>query len=572
MAGIDWSDPEMQMRAVRNAQAVATSNAPLPALGPNSTPLDFFRHAMAGQMTGDGALPPAAEGAGWGEIARGNGMAMMARGPRGTLDEAAALPALEGFKGAVWYVSSDEESYRDAAQFDPEAPCRVVTVRVVNVDEATGEPAGQPTGEPAPSTPDDAAHALNPLGGASLEGEHMTVMGKVRTMLICPQSTKGEAGLRRMLVAAVVQACCHPNGSAEIAALAPHWGPCRPTRVLLPSAALADAVRAAVAGRLRCDVGVAPPRVVRAMESLYDSMRAQSDRLQAQFWYNGLSDDDLIAPRAWFKGSAPPGPGASGNGTVNQRFFRCWGWRSELEAAVRSGDRARAALVFDDGGGERGPRKGPAKEFLEMRALTAIVAKAGDLKTLQWLVRECGCHVDGVHGPGNGYGPDSDSAWKRRQHAWGIHGETPLGYAAMHGKRDCVAWLCSAGADVDAAQEKGITPLHIAVVNSHVAVIKLLVGFGARLDVADWSGKTQMALAAGFDSPALPAMQRAQRGDAGAAGGSRKTCLVCDEPATATCPCRAAWYCGRGHQAADWKAHKRAHKVIKRVKADAAVD
>merc|ERR1712087_116789 len=65
---------------------------------------------------------------------------------------------------------------------------------------------------------------------------------------------------------------------------------------------------------------------------------------------------------------------------------------------------------------------------------------------------------------------------------------TPLGSAAENGFRDMVATLLSAGAQVEAAEEDGRTPLWLACQHSHVGTAKLLLQNGADASTKDAQG------------------------------------------------------------------------------------
>ncbi|PMD52361.1 ankyrin, partial [Hyaloscypha bicolor E] len=56
---------------------------------------------------------------------------------------------------------------------------------------------------------------------------------------------------------------------------------------------------------------------------------------------------------------------------------------------------------------------------------------------------------------------------------------TPMHFAAMIGHAEMVDFLLSKGARINAQDVHGATPLHMAISNSHLAVVKLLVQSGA---------------------------------------------------------------------------------------------
>lgn len=79
--------------------------------------------------------------------------------------------------------------------------------------------------------------------------------------------------------------------------------------------------------------------------------------------------------------------------------------------------------------------------------------------------------------------------------------QTPLHFAAHHGREEVVTILLQAGADANAAG-CGRTPLHAAAYGGHTSVVRMLLergGAGASLEVADTGtgdGRTPLAKAA----------------------------------------------------------------------------
>jgi ankyrin repeat protein len=112
-----------------------------------------------------------------------------------------------------------------------------------------------------------------------------------------------------------------------------------------------------------------------------------------------------------------------------------------------------------------------------------------------------------------------------------VGGLNALMYAVRAGCYSCVQMLLDAGADVNFPTPEGITPLMLALDNSHNEVAKLLMERGAYLDVWDWWGRTPLwiavdrkpppAGAGGGPAPFGAAGPGAAKGGAGGRGGGR---------------------------------------------------
>jgi ankyrin repeat protein len=71
-------------------------------------------------------------------------------------------------------------------------------------------------------------------------------------------------------------------------------------------------------------------------------------------------------------------------------------------------------------------------------------------------------------------------------------GLTPLLYAARSGCRPCVEALLKAGADIDLPNPDGMTPLMMAIDNSHYEVARYLLDHAANPHTWDWWGRTPL--------------------------------------------------------------------------------
>ena len=141
----------------------------------------------------------------------------------------------------------------------------------------------------------------------------------------------------------------------------------------------------------------------------------------------------------------------------------CWGWRSELEVAVRESRTARVAKLI------AGHDLMEVRCFIECRTLLEKAASLGNLDIVKLLVEEaCVKGIDGIDGMRQGC-PDG---WEMCRRGGGYNGCTPLYGAAqggpdvlgnLDGRTAVAAYLLARGADPMVVSDKGITPLFIAV-------------------------------------------------------------------------------------------------------------
>ena len=87
-----------------------------------------------------------------------------------------------------------------------------------------------------------------------------------------------------------------------------------------------------------------------------------------------------------------------------------------------------------------------------------------------------------------------------------IDGVTPLHFAAMQGHVEIVRLLCDRGADVEARNINGWRPLHYAAMNGHISVVKELIEernaeINARID----GGRTAQWIARARNKPDVAA-------------------------------------------------------------------
>ncbi|KAJ4148225.1 hypothetical protein LMH87_002705 [Akanthomyces muscarius] len=74
-----------------------------------------------------------------------------------------------------------------------------------------------------------------------------------------------------------------------------------------------------------------------------------------------------------------------------------------------------------------------------------------------------------------------------------MNGRTPLSWAARYGREAAVQLLILNGANIEAADARGYTPLQRAAICQHGGeVIGLLVGNGAYTEAVDMTGRTSL--------------------------------------------------------------------------------
>lgn len=78
---------------------------------------------------------------------------------------------------------------------------------------------------------------------------------------------------------------------------------------------------------------------------------------------------------------------------------------------------------------------------------------------------------------------------------------TPITFAAEHNPNPSItALLLDRGADVNDKGHAGMTPLHYAAKDNHLAIVKLLLDRGAHVNARDFGGWTPLHMAARYSS------------------------------------------------------------------------
>ena len=91
-------------------------------------------------------------------------------------------------------------------------------------------------------------------------------------------------------------------------------------------------------------------------------------------------------------------------------------------------------------------------------------------------------------------------------------GWTPLGFAA---NKEVAALLIAKGADVNAKNDFGVTPLYGAASGGHKEVAELLIANGADVNVKSNFGETPLDLAVTEDKPETADLLRKHGGKTG---------------------------------------------------------
>lgn len=100
----------------------------------------------------------------------------------------------------------------------------------------------------------------------------------------------------------------------------------------------------------------------------------------------------------------------------------------------------------------------------------------------------------------------------RRKHGYGTEPSSHVFVAAYAGELGVVRLLADAGADLNAREGEGQTPLWIACARGHLEIARLLVGRGARHDLAG-EGLTPLQVAEKRGFTAIVALLRQEPGE-----------------------------------------------------------
>jgi len=92
------------------------------------------------------------------------------------------------------------------------------------------------------------------------------------------------------------------------------------------------------------------------------------------------------------------------------------------------------------------------------------------------------------------------------------NGRTPLQLAALKGHKEVAELLIAKGADLEAKTNSGWTPLVVAAVRGHKEVVELLIAKGADVNAKRNDGETPLDLAIGRKHPETAALLRKHGG------------------------------------------------------------
>ena len=159
----------------------------------------------------------------------------------------------------------------------------------------------------------------------------------------------------------------------------------------------------------------------------------------------------------------------------------CWGWRSELEVAVRESKPTRVAKLV------AGHDFMEVRCFIESRTLVEKAAALGSVECVRLLVEEGGGDVDGMR-------EGCPSGWDICRRGGGYNGCTPLygaaqggpvaeksyGTGSLEGRTQVAAYLLENGANPMTKSDPpaGLTPFFMACINNALPIVKLMIESG----------------------------------------------------------------------------------------------
>jgi ankyrin repeat protein len=248
-----------------------------------------------------------------------------------------------------------------------------------------------------------------------------------------------------------------------------------------------------------------------------DSGRKDPDGTTALMW--AVRNDDLVAARKLLRGGAHVDDAnvngvtalqlasANGNAAMIDALLKAGAniekpdgaGESPLMTAVRSADAAAVRVLLSKGANvnAREPEYGQTALMLAARgdqpALISMLLRAGadiDARTRVGPEPRFRLPSENTGSKGKGISRGGWPEWGSRPARPG--GMTALLYAAREGHLEAVKSLLAGGANHELAQADDVRPLVMALTNNQLDVARALIEAGADVNAADWYGRTPL--------------------------------------------------------------------------------
>ena len=255
--------------------------------------------------------------------------------------------------------------------------------------------------------------------------------------------------------------------------------------------------------------------VYRVDYELMDALIAKKAKVDVtnEFGYTPLAEADET-------GRCPHGEDAPGAGSGTEGANA--DGQTALMIAIKNGDLPVFQMLID-----AGAKVNVVEKVQDQTPLMWAAAATRNAAEMVKVLIAKGANVN-ARAKFNDWPSQITSEPRAQYHAYG--GLTPLLYAARGGCYACVEALVGAGADVNLPTPEGVTPMMIALDNSHNGVAKFFLEHGANPHVWDVYGRTALYIAVDHAAAVAPprrcgggrdAAVQAARG--GAPGGARRS-------------------------------------------------